>query len=71
MAQDGVRWTAGIRGPAALAPNGTSAYADAGAPVVDTTQSFSVSAWARFDRIGGYQTVVSIDGDNVTSTSRR
>jgi Concanavalin A-like lectin/glucanases superfamily len=62
----GAGWTTGIRGPSALQTNGASAYADTGASVVDATRSFTVSAWAKFDRLGGYQTVVSIDGSNVS-----
>ena len=63
----GAGWTAGIRGASALATNGTSAYADAGAAPVDVTHSFSVSAWVRLDRITGYQTVVSVDGGQVSN----
>ncbi len=63
----GAGWTAGIRGPFALQTNGSSAYADAGAPPVDVTHSFTVSAWVRLDRTTGYQTVVSVDGDQVSN----
>jgi alpha-L-arabinofuranosidase len=63
----GAGWTAGIRGPSALQTNGTSAYADGGAPPIDVAHSFTVSAWVRLDRTTGYQTVVSIDGDQVSN----
>jgi Concanavalin A-like lectin/glucanases superfamily len=63
----GAGWAAGIRGPFALQTNGTSAYADAGAPPIDVTHSFTVSAWVRLDRTTGYQTVVSVDGDHVSN----
>jgi hypothetical protein len=46
---------------------GTSAYADAGAPPIDVTHSFTVSAWVRLDRTTGYQTVVVVDGDQVSN----
>jgi Concanavalin A-like lectin/glucanases superfamily len=63
----GAGWTAGIRGPFAPQTNGMSAYADAGAPPIDVTHSFTVSAWVRLDRTTGYQTVVSVDGDQVSN----
>jgi Concanavalin A-like lectin/glucanases superfamily len=63
----GAGWTTGIRGASALQTNGTSAYADAGAPPMDVAHSFSVSAWVRLDRVTGYQTVVSIDGNQVSN----
>src|SRR3954447_4288604 len=51
----GALWTTGAKGYA-LALNGTSAYADTGAPVIDTTRSFSVSARVKLDRLDRYQT---------------
>ncbi|GAB3892655.1 hypothetical protein GCM10029964_067810 [Kibdelosporangium lantanae] len=63
---NGATWTKGVRG-GALSTDGTSGYADAGAGVVDTTRSFSVSAWVKLDRTSGYQTVVSVDGDQVSN----
>jgi alpha-L-arabinofuranosidase len=62
----GAGWTQGIRG-GALGTDGTTGFADAGTGVVDTTASFSVSAWVKLDRITGYQTVVSIDGNQVSN----
>ena len=62
----GATWTKGIRG-GALSTDGTSGYADAGAGVVDTTRSFSVSGWVKLDKTTGYQTVVSIDGNQVSN----
>ena len=35
-------------------------------PVVDTRQSFTVSAWVKLARLGGFQTFVSIDGAQVS-----
>jgi hypothetical protein len=62
----GAGWGPGIRG-GALTTDGASGFADAGAPVLDTTQSFSVSSWVKLDKISGYQTFVSIDGNQVSN----
>lgn len=35
--------------------------------VVNTSVNFSVAAWAKLDRVGGYPTVVSQDGANVSA----
>ncbi|MCA9235996.1 MAG: carbohydrate binding domain-containing protein [Planctomycetales bacterium] len=62
----GATWTDGNIGSHALNLNGTSSGVAAyGAPVVDTSGSFSVSAWVNFASLSGYQTVVSIAGDTV------
>ena len=59
-------WTAGAVGSHALALNGTAAsVATAPGPVVDTADSFTASAWVEFNALGGYQTVLSIAGNNV------
>jgi hypothetical protein len=58
----GAAWAPGVKGYA-LALNGTSAYADAGVPVVDTTKSFSVSARVKLNALTSYQTMVSVDGN--------
>jgi alpha-L-arabinofuranosidase len=59
-------WGPGIQGPSALTTDGSGDYADAGASVVDTAQSFTVSSWVRLDQIAGYQTAVSVDGAQVS-----
>jgi|GEM_PF-188140 len=59
-------WTAGIQGSSALSTDGAGDYVDAGATVLDTAQSFTANAWVRLDRVSGYQTVVSIDGNQVS-----
>jgi len=57
-------WTAGLVGPTALALPGTAgSYAEIPTAVVDTTRSFTVAAWVKVNRLGGYQTFVSEDGD--------
>jgi len=61
-------WTAGLVGPSALAVPGTpGSYAETATPIVDTTQSFTVAAWVKLNRIGGYQTFVSQDGAVLSS----
>src|SRR5690606_16065861 len=42
-------------------------YVDVPAPVVDTSRSFTVAAWVNLASTGGYQTFVSIDGDQVSA----
>jgi alpha-L-arabinofuranosidase len=60
-------WTTGLVGKSALElPPGPN-FAEVPTPVVDTTQSFSVAAWVKLDRLGGYQTFVSEDGDVLSS----
>lgn len=61
-------WTAGLVGRSALAvPGRNDSYAEIPTPVVDTTQSFSVAAWVKVNRVGGYQTFVSEDGPVLSS----
>ncbi|MEN3356104.1 MAG: hypothetical protein V7637_86 [Mycobacteriales bacterium] len=59
-------WGPGVQGKSALVTDGASGYADAGPAVIDTARSFSINAWVKLDRIGGYQTVVSVDGTQVS-----
>jgi len=59
-------WTAGIQGPSALMTDGAGDYADTGDTIIDTAQSYTASAWVKLDRITGYQTVVSVDGNTVS-----
>ena len=49
----------------ALALNG--GFAASGSTVVDTSRAFSVSAWARLDSKAGYATLVSGDGNRISS----
>ncbi|MGW5744067.1 LamG-like jellyroll fold domain-containing protein [Amycolatopsis sp. NPDC003861] len=62
----GAGWGPGIRG-GALTTDGSTGFADAGAPVLDTTKSFSVSSWVKLDKTSGYQTFVSVDGTQVSN----
>ncbi|GAA4612900.1 discoidin domain-containing protein [Actinoallomurus liliacearum] len=54
-------WVPGISGTA-LQFDGSGQYAQTSGPVLDTTGSFSVSAWVRLDRTGSFATAVSQDG---------
>ena len=65
--QAGATWTAGKIGANALNLNGTTQYASAAAPVIDTSQSYSVAAWVRPSSItGGNKTAVSMDGTSIS-----
>lgn len=59
---EGTGWSAGFGG-SALKFDGQGHFAQADGPVIDTTTSYSVSAWATLDSLpGSYATVVSQDG---------
>ncbi|WP_327250405.1 LamG domain-containing protein [Streptomyces sp. NBC_01244] len=59
--KDGAGWTKGEQGGALLL-NGTSGYADAGAPIVETVgRDYSAAAAVRLDA-DGFRTAVSLDG---------
>ena len=61
-------WTPGQVGPSALTvPGAVGSYAEIPVPVVDTTKSFTVAAWVKVNRVGGYQTFVSEDGPVLSS----
>ncbi|MDT9687328.1 LamG-like jellyroll fold domain-containing protein [Streptomyces sp. P9(2023)] len=59
---EGTTWTPGVSG-SALKFDGQGQYAETDGPVLDTTTSYTVSAWATLDALpGNYATVVSQDG---------
>src|SRR5205823_2321197 len=61
-------WTTGKVGSYALNLTGANtSYADVPASVVDTTKSFTVSAWVKLNSLSGYQTFVSLDGSSVSA----
>ena len=64
--EGGAGWAPGLVGPSALSLVGGGQYAQANGPVLDTTQSFSVSAWVDLRNTDGYQTFVSQDGSNIS-----
>lgn len=63
--QGGASWAAGVVGPSALAVIPQQDAASTG-PVIDTSQSFTVSAWVKLANTTGYQTFVSEDGSQVS-----
>jgi hypothetical protein len=64
--QGGASWGPGIVGAHSLALNGSGQFAEASGPVIDTTQSFTVSAWVYLTRTSGYQTFVSQNGTQIS-----
>lgn len=59
---EGTTWTPGVSG-SALRFDGQGNYAETDGPVLDTTQSYSISAWVTLDSLpGNYATAVSQDG---------
>ncbi|KAB1982802.1 LamG-like jellyroll fold domain-containing protein [Streptomyces triticiradicis] len=59
--REGASWTDGISG-SALKFDGQKQYAQTSGPVLDTSGSYSVSAWVRLDGLpGNYATAVSQD----------
>jgi alpha-L-arabinofuranosidase len=64
--QGGAAWAPGTVGTGALSLNGNQQYAQSAAPVIDTTQSFTVSAWVYLNNVNGYQTFVSQDGSQIS-----
>jgi hypothetical protein len=65
--QAGASWATGKVGPYALNLSGaTNSYATAPGPVVDTSQSYSVSAWVKPSSLSGIRTFVSMDGNAIS-----
>ena len=65
--ENGASWGPGVVGPHSLAVSTPSQqYAQSAAAVVDTTQSFTVSAWVYLTSTSGYQTFVSQDGTQIS-----
>ncbi len=62
----GAAWGEGVVGAHGGAFDGTDAAVDVPAPVVDTGQSFSVSAWVKPAAATGFRTAVSIDGSAIS-----
>ncbi|WP_166380638.1 LamG domain-containing protein [Catellatospora methionotrophica] len=50
----------------ALRGNGTTGYAETTGPVIDTSKSFAVSAWAKLSSTNDFASVVSQDGTTVS-----
>jgi hypothetical protein len=63
----GAGWTSSAKiGAFALNLNGAAQYAQASGAAVNTSNSFTAAAWVRLNSTVGYQTVLSIDGNNVS-----
>jgi alpha-L-arabinofuranosidase len=65
--QNGAGWGPGVVGSHSLAVSTPrQQYAQSSGPVIDTTQSFTVSAWVYLTSTSGYQTFVSQDGTQIS-----
>lgn len=65
--QAGAGWTTGKVGSNALNLNGgTTSWVSAPNPVIDTSQSYTVSTWVKLTSLTGIQTFASIDGTTVS-----
>ena len=63
----GASWTTGPAGAPAIAVNGSSTgNVTVPKPVVNTSQSFTVSAWIKLNNNAGYQTFVGMDAGHVS-----
>ncbi len=65
--RNGATWVPGVHGTA-LGLNGTQS-AELSHAVVNTSASFTVSAWVKVNALGGDQTFVSQDGQTVSAFS--
>ncbi|MGH1553748.1 LamG-like jellyroll fold domain-containing protein [Streptomyces sp. L7] len=65
--QTGAAWTTGRTSPYAVALTGASnSYVDVPNTVLDTSTSYSVSAWVKLNSLTGNQTFASIDGTKIS-----
>ena len=65
--QSGAVWATGQIGPFAVSlPGNSTGYVDVPAAVIDTTQSYTAMAWVKLSSVSGYQTILSIDGTQVS-----
>jgi hypothetical protein len=63
LSSAGASWTQGASGNGtALQFDGSQGHAESTGPVLDTSGNFTVSAWVKLDRLGGWQTAVGQDG---------
>lgn len=65
--QSGATWTTGRIGTNAVSLNGLTGYIDDPATAIDTTQSYTVSAWVNLNNLVGFQTIASIDGASASA----
>ncbi|MCU1528940.1 MAG: LamG protein [Frondihabitans sp.] len=65
--QAGASWTTGEMGTSAVALTGASnSYVDVPSTAIDTSGSYSVSAWVKPNSLTGNQTYASIDGTTIS-----
>lgn len=65
--QTGAGWVTGRVGAYALNLTGAAGcFVAVTAPVIDSSQSYSVSAWVKANNLTGYQTIASIDGTTIS-----
>ncbi len=65
--QPGATWATGVVGPYCVSLAGTNTgFVNVPTPVVDTTKSYTVMGWVNLSQTSGYQTFVSIDGNQVS-----
>ncbi|WP_405976364.1 LamG domain-containing protein [Streptomyces sp. NBC_00988] len=63
----GASWTTGKVGSSAVSlTGGSTSYVDIPTTAVDTSASYSVSAWVRLNSLTANQTFASIDGTNIS-----
>lgn len=62
----GAGWTDGVLG-AAVNLSGAGQYVSLNGPAINTSQSFTVAAWVKLNALGGYQTILSQDGANISA----
>lgn len=63
----GVTWQPGHVGAQAAGLDGTTGYLSTDVSVLDTTRSFTITAWAYLEADTGFQTLVSQDGEHSSS----
>jgi alpha-L-arabinofuranosidase len=67
MLRGDAAWDPGFVGAHALRLSGTPGSAvEIPTPVVDTSKSYTAMAWVKLRKIGGFQTIISIDGNQIS-----
>jgi hypothetical protein len=62
---NGPTFTTGKTG-SALTLNGSNQYGVTAAPLIDTTRSFTVSAWVLWNGASGWRSIITQDGQNIS-----
>ncbi|MEO8528198.1 MAG: LamG domain-containing protein, partial [Pseudolysinimonas sp.] len=62
--QPAAGWTTGRLGASALnLTGGNTSFVDIPTPVIDSSQSFTLGSWVKFNNLNGAQTIAAIDGN--------